>query len=95
MGFIEGIPKSSGFDCFMVVVGRLSKYAHFIPLSHHFSALTAAQAYICDAYKLHGMPKSVVCDREMIFTDTFWKELFRIIDTKLDFNTPYHPETGK
>lgn len=71
MDFIEGIMKSSSFDYIMVVIDRFSKYTHFIPLSHPFSDLTSTHAYMNNIYKLHGMPKSVVSNQDMIFTCTF------------------------
>lgn len=56
LDFIEGLPKSKMSNCILVVVDKFSKYAHFIPLSHPFSAATVAQAYMENVYKLHDMP---------------------------------------
>lgn len=91
--FIEGLPRSSGFDCILVVVDKFSRYAHFVPLAHPFSAAGVASAYMNNVYKLHGMPHSIVSDRDRIFTSTFWKELFRITDTQLSMSSAYHPQS--
>lgn len=54
LDFVEGLPRSAGFDCILVVVDKFSQYAHFLPLTHPFSALTVAQLYLQHIYKLHG-----------------------------------------
>ena len=57
LDFIGGLPASNKFDVIMVVIDRFTKYAHFVPLSHPFTALQVAQLYVNHIYKLHGLPK--------------------------------------
>ncbi|XP_019265440.1 PREDICTED: uncharacterized protein LOC109243003 [Nicotiana attenuata] len=66
MDFIEGLPKARGKDVIYVVVDRLSKDAHFIPLRHLYSALEVAQAFMDNIFKLHGMPKSIMADMDVL-----------------------------
>jgi hypothetical protein len=91
--FIEGLPKSKGCDCIFVVVDKFSKYAHFIPLAHPFTALQVAKVYMDQVFKLHGLPSAIISDRDKIFTSTLWKELFRLTGTALQMSTAYHPQT--
>lgn len=93
MDFIEGLPKSQKLDTIMVIIDKYTKYAHFVPLVHPFSALTVAQAYLDSVYKLHGLPQGIVSDRDKIFTSAIWKELFRLSDTQLMMSSSYHPQT--
>ena len=77
----------------MVVVDRFSKLAHFIPLSHPFSAKIIAEKFVEHVIKLHGMPKSIISDRDPIFISKFWQEFFTMSDTKLKLSSAYHPQT--
>ena len=72
MDFITGLPKSDGKSVIMVVVERLTKYAHFCALSHPFKASTVSTAFMETIQKLHGNPKIIVSDRDPIFTGNFW-----------------------
>jgi hypothetical protein len=95
MDFIAGLPKSEGNIGIMVVVDRLTKYAHFCSLSHPFKAsLVAIQAFMETVQKLHGVPKIIVSDRDPIFTGNFWTEIFSCSDTQLAHNSSYHPQSN-
>ncbi|KAH9735938.1 hypothetical protein KPL71_017914 [Citrus sinensis] len=82
MDFIEGLPKSHGKKVIMVVVDRLSKYAHFLALAQPYTAKDVAQVFLDNIYKLHGLPKTIISDRDRIFTST-----------QLLMSTSYHPQT--
>jgi len=93
MDFIEGLPRSKHYNYMLVVVDKFSKYAHFIPLSHPFTTLTVAHAFMDHVYKLHGMPLSIVTDLNRIFTSHLWQELFKLSGTQLKMSSAYHPQT--
>ncbi|KAL0405147.1 UNVERIFIED_CONTAM: hypothetical protein Slati_3828600 [Sesamum latifolium] len=76
-----------------VVVDLLLKYAHFIGLPAKFSASSLAGYFTVEIYRLHGMPKSIVSNRDPLFLSTFWRELFCLNGTKLAFNSAYQPQT--
>ena len=71
MDFIEGLPLSNSKSTIFTVVDRLSKYAHFLPLSHPYTVIGVAHIFFDNIFKLHGMPKSIVCDRDPTFTKAF------------------------
>jgi hypothetical protein len=83
MDFIEGLPNSRGKSTIFVVVDRLSKYAHFTTINHPYMAVSVCQVFFENIFKLHGMPKSIVCDRDSTFTSQFWTELFHLHGTSL------------
>jgi hypothetical protein len=72
MDFITGLPKSEGKSVIMVIVDRLTKYAHFFALSHPFKASIVATAFMKTVQKLHGNPKIIVSDKDPIFIGHFW-----------------------
>jgi hypothetical protein len=93
MDFITGLPKSGNKSVIMVVVDRLSKYAHFYALQNPFMTSTVAQLFMDQVFKLHGMPHSIVSDHGLTFNINFWQELFKLQGTQLHLNTYYHPQT--
>jgi hypothetical protein len=64
MDFIEALPKSNGADCILVVVDKFSKYGHFIPLAHPYTASKVAHLFMSTVYKLHGLPEAIISDRD-------------------------------
>lgn len=94
MDFVEGLPSSNGHSVIMVIVDRLSKYAHFVALSHPFSANSIVKAFVENVVHLHGMPSTIVSDRDKVSLNSFWKTLFRLQGTKLCMSSSYHPQTN-
>ena len=93
MDFVEALPRVRGKSVILTVVDRFSKYAHFIPLAHPYSAETVAQAFFNDIVRLHGIPQSIISDRDPVFTSNFWRELMRLSGTKLQMTTAFHPQS--
>ncbi|CAO2169811.1 unnamed protein product [Urochloa humidicola] len=93
MDFVEGLPQSSSANCVLVVVDYLTKYAHFLPLRHPFTAPVVARVFMDNVYKLHGLPQAIVTDRDRIFTSNWWKELFRLAGVTLRMSSSYHPQS--
>jgi transposase InsO family protein len=77
----------------LVVVDKFFEYNHFLPLAHPFTALFVAQLYMQQVYRLHGMPKSMISDRDRIFTSSLWQLLFKLSGVDLKMSTSYHPQT--
>lgn len=93
LDFITHLPNSQGFTFILVIVDRFSKSAHFGALPTHYTALKVAQLFMDIVGKLHGLPKSIVSDRDAIFLSKFWQELFTLQGTTLKMSSSYHPQT--
>lgn len=93
MDFVEGLPRSGRYNCILVVVDKFSRYAHFIPLAHPFSASDVAMAFMDNVFKLHSLPEKIVSDRDRVFNSLFWRQLFHLTGTSLNMSSSYHPET--
>lgn len=93
MDFIEGLLQSGHANTILAVVDKFSKFGHFIPLHYPFTTSFVAKLFLDQVYKLHGMPSSIVLDRDKIFTSHFWQNLFKLAGTQLGLSTAYHPQT--
>ena len=94
MDFIVGLPRTQkGHDAIWVIVDRLTKVAHFIPVKTTFTVSKLAELYIDNILKLHGAPRSIVSDRGPQFTTKFWQSLHKSIGTNLEYSSAYHPQT--
>jgi hypothetical protein len=94
MDFIEGFPRTrKQHDSIMVVVDKLTKDAHFIPLKITHKAEDVVDIFLKEVARLHRIPKTIVSDRDSKFTSNFWKGLFKGFETNLNFSTVYHPES--
>ena len=94
MDFVVGLPRTQrGHDSIWVIVDRLTKVAHFIPVKVTYGGDKLAQLYVDNILKLHGIPSRIVSDRGPQFTARFWKSLHATLGTKLDYSSAYHPQT--
>jgi transposase InsO family protein len=94
MDFIVGLPRTqSGYDSIWVIMDRLTKVAHFIPVKTTYSGPQLAELYMSRIVYLHGVPKRIVSDRGIQFTLKFWERLHETLDTQLRFSSTYHPQT--
>ena len=94
MDFVKGLLMTwRQHDSIMVVVDKLMKEAHFIPVKSMYEAGDIAKIFMKDIFKLHGLPRAIVSDRDVKFTSNFWKGLFADLGTRLNFSIAYHPQT--
>src|SRR3954467_4542835 len=91
--FITGFPKTQkGNDAIFVVIDRLSKVAHFLPVRESITASQLAYLYVSRIVSLHGVPLEINSDRGSIFTSRFWESFQNAMGTHLSFSTAYHPQ---
>jgi hypothetical protein len=94
MDFLVGLPRTQArYDAIWVIVDRLTKAAHFIPIKVKNSLDKLTELYLQEIVRLHGVPESIVSDKDPRFTSRFWMSLQKAMGTKLRFSTAYHPQT--
>ncbi|GJT45950.1 putative reverse transcriptase domain-containing protein [Tanacetum coccineum] len=94
MDFITKLPRSSqGFDTIWVIVDRLTKSAHFLPIRENDPLDKLARLYLNRIVARHGIPASIICDRDGRFTSNFWRSFQKALGTDISMSTAYHPET--
>jgi len=93
LDFITGLPPSHNFTAILVVVNRFPKGVHLASLHPNFTAHRVASVFFNTVCKIHGIPRSLVSDRDPLFISKFWRNLFSLCGTKLQMSTSYHPET--
>jgi hypothetical protein len=94
MDFIMGIPTTAHkFDLIWVIVDRLSKSAHFIPVNTNYRVQKYVEIYIAHVLCLHGVPKMIISDRGSQFVARYWEQLFASLETHLIHSSTYHPQT--
>ena len=94
VGDITGLPRNQNLnDSIMVVIDKLSKVAHFIPLKTTYKVANIADIFLKQIFRLHGILKVIILDRDPKFTGNLWKSLFKGLNTTLNFSTSFHPQT--
>ena len=94
MDFIIGLPKcKKKIDSIFVVVEKLSKVAHFILVKSTYKEVHNSNIFLKEIFRLHGIPKGIISDRDMKFTKRIWRSLFYGLETQLKFSIAYYPHT--
>lgn len=94
MDLITSLPQTRGsHEAIWVIVDRLTKSAHFLPMKKTFSLIQLATLYVDEIVRLHGIPSNIVSDRDSRFTSHFWRSLQEAMGTQLRFSTAFHPQT--
>nr|GFC85484.1 reverse transcriptase domain-containing protein [Tanacetum cinerariifolium] len=95
MDFVTKLPKSSqGYDTIWVIVNRLTKSAIFTPIRETDPMDKLARIYLKEVVTRHGIPVSIISDRDLRFASNFWRSLQNALGTRLDMSTAYHPKTN-
>ena len=96
MDFVSSFPLTQRQnDSVWVIVDRLTKFAHFLPVRLNYSMDRLTELYVSEIVWLHGIPLSIVYDRNPCFMPRFWKELQLALGTRLNFSTTIYPQTNE
>jgi hypothetical protein len=93
MDFVGPLPSSSGYNAVAVVVDRFSKMAHFMPTTDKAAAPDTTRLFVNGVYRLHGLPESIVCNRDKQFVSAFWRSLMSQLGVTVSLSTANHPQT--
>ncbi|GKD96605.1 putative reverse transcriptase domain-containing protein [Tanacetum coccineum] len=94
MDSVTKLPRtSSDYDTIWVIIDRLTRSAHFLPMRENDSMDKLARLYMKEVVTRHGIPVSVICDRDGRFTSNFWRAFQKALGTRLDMSMAYHPQT--
>jgi len=93
MDFMGPLPMSKSYDYLLVVIDRLMSQVHLVPTTTRVTAKEVAWLFLTEVVRLHGVPDSIISDWDTKFTSSFWKELHRLMGTKLLMSTAFHPQT--
>ena len=93
MDFVGPFPESKGYNYLWVIICRMISMVHLVPVTINVTASELSWKYLREIVRLHGLPSSIVSDRDSKFTSRWWKELQRILGTKLLMSTSFHPQT--
>lgn len=93
MDFVMDLPESEGYDALWSITDRLTKAVHFVPIRKDMGAEDIAELFIKEVHRLHGVPKSIVSDRDSRFTSGFWRGLMKALGTEVRMSTAFHPQT--
>ncbi|MEZ0209072.1 MAG: DDE-type integrase/transposase/recombinase, partial [Candidatus Paceibacterota bacterium] len=93
MDFVTGLPVCKGYNAILTVVDRFSKMVRFLPVRKKMTAGEVARVFVDSIFSLHGLPDSVISDRDKTFMSAFWQELMRILGVAVDSSTARHPQT--
>lgn len=93
--FVDGLPRSERHTSIIFVVERLRKSAHLVPLAHPYTARSVASKFVDYVIKLHGIPRSILSNRDPVFVNTFYKDIWRLSGTTFCLSSAYHPQTDR
>ena len=93
LDFMGPLPKSNDFDYLLVIIDRLTSQVHLVPTTMTVTARGVVWLILKEVMRLHGIPESIVSDQDTNFTSIFWKELHRLMGSKLLMSTVFHPQT--